>query len=143
MRRLKNPEKIPYWGEIQRYVQDVIRAINPKLILLHGSISRGTFGVGSDVDLLIIADNLPKNPNERLKLLYSLDRTRAPLDPKAYTSLEVLKMLRKGHPLIMDALEDGIVLYADEGYLRELVRAFQLARRRYRRVERGWIRVEG
>ncbi|EEB73057.1 nucleotidyltransferase domain-containing protein [Thermococcus sp. AM4] len=143
MRRLKNPEKIPYWEEIQRYVQDVVRAINPKLILLYGSISRGTFGIGSDVDLLIIADNLPKNPNERLKLLYSLDRTKAPLDPKAYTPSEALKMLRKGHPLLMDALEDGIILYADEDYFRELVKAFQLAKRRYQRFERGWIRMEG
>ncbi|WP_297514499.1 nucleotidyltransferase domain-containing protein [Thermococcus sp.] len=143
MRRLKNPEGIPYWEEIQQYVQDIVRALNPKLILLHGSIARGTFGIGSDVDILIVAESLPKNPNERLKLLYSLDRTRAPLDPKAYTPTEVLKMLRKGHPLIMDAMEDGIVLHADESYLRELMKTFQSAKGKYRRFDRGWIRVEG
>lgn len=143
MRRLKNPEKIPYWREVQQYVQDITEVLNPKLILLHGSIAKGTFGIGSDVDLLVVAESLPKNPNERLKLLYSLDRTRAPIDPKAYTPTEVLKMLKKGHPLLMDALEDGIILHADESYLRELVKAFQFTKKKYRRFDRGWVRVEG
>ena len=132
----------PYQKEIEEYTKAVRRALNPKLILLHGSLARGTFGVGSDVDVLIVAENLPKNPNDRLKLLYELDRTRAPIDAKAYTPGEVRRMLAKGHPLIMDALADGEVLYADEDYLRELMGTFRAVRKRFRRFERGWIRIE-
>jgi len=135
-------DELPYWGDIQEYVEALKRALRPKLILLYGSLARGTFGLGSDVDILVISENLPKNPNERLKLLYELDRTHAPIDAKAYTPGEVKKMLLKGHPLIMDALAEGKVLYADEDYLRELMAMFRVARRKFRRFERGWIRIE-
>ncbi|WP_297465813.1 hypothetical protein [Thermococcus sp.] len=85
---------------------------------------------------------LKRAENDRLKLLYELDRTRAPIDAKAYTPGEVRRMLAKGHPLIMDALADGEVLYADEDYLRELMGTFRAVRKRFRRFERGWIRIE-
>ncbi|GAB6101457.1 hypothetical protein JCM16138_06800 [Thermococcus atlanticus] len=134
--------ELPYWGDIQEYVEALKGALRPKLILLYGSLARGTFGLGSDIDILVISENLPKSPNERLKLLYELDRTRAPIDAKTYTPGEVKKMFLKGHPLIMDALSDGKILYADEDYLRELMAMFKVARRKFRRFERGWIRIE-
>lgn len=132
----------PYKREIDEYVNAIVKKLKPKLVLLHGSLAKGTFGLGSDVDILIVAEELPKNPNARLELLYSLDRTRAPIDAKAYTPAEVRRMLSKGHPLIMDALEDGRVLYADKEYLKEILREFRDAKRKFRRIERGWIRIE-
>ncbi|ASJ04953.1 MULTISPECIES: nucleotidyltransferase domain-containing protein [Thermococcus] len=134
--------ELPYGREIREYVEAVKKALNPKLILLYGSVARGTFGLGSDVDVLVVAEDLPRNPNERLKLLYDLDRTRAPIDAKAYTPGEIRKMLLRGHPLILDALSDGKVLYADEDYLEELTAMFNAVRRKFRRFERGWIRIE-
>jgi predicted nucleotidyltransferase len=134
--------ELPYWRDIQEYVGTLKEALRPKLVLLYGSVAKGTFGLGSDVDILVIAENLPRNPNERLKLLYELDRTRAPIDAKAYTPEEVKKMLLKGHPLIMDALSDGKVLYADKEYLTKLMKMFKAAKRKFRRFERGWIRIE-
>lgn len=134
---------IPYWGDIVGYVEVLKKTIRPRLILLHGSVAKGTFGVGSDVDILVVAENLPKNPNERMKLLYDLDTTRAPIDVKAYTPAEFSRMLAKGHPLVMDALEDGKVLHADEAYLREVMSAFRAVKKKFRRVKRGWIRVRG
>ena len=35
-----------------------------------GSVARGDFNDASDIDVVIIARNLPKNPLERMKLLY-------------------------------------------------------------------------
>ncbi|WP_237705095.1 nucleotidyltransferase domain-containing protein [Thermococcus zilligii] len=135
--------EMPYKRDIEEYVNAIVEKLRPKLVLLHGSVAKGTFGLGSDVDIFIVAEKLPKNLNARLELLYSLDRTRAPIDVKAYTPDEVRRMLSKGHPLIMDALEDGRVLYADGEYLEEILREFREAKRRFRRFERGWIRVEG
>ncbi|WP_258083975.1 nucleotidyltransferase domain-containing protein [Thermococcus thermotolerans] len=134
--------ELPYEGDVKKYVEALKGALRPKLVLLYGSLARGTFGLGSDVDILVISENLPKNPNERLKLLYELDRTHAPIDAKAYTPEEVKRMLLKGHPLIMDALADGKVLYADEDYLREIMAMFKMAKKKFRRFERGWIRIE-
>ncbi len=53
-------------------------------------------------------------------------------------------MINKGHPLTMDALADGLVLYAHGDYLHEIMRMFNAAKGgRFRRFERGgWIRIE-
>ena len=133
---------VPYKKEIDRYTQILKEKLNPKLIILHGSIARGTFGVGSDVDILVISDELPKTFNERLRLLYLLDETSAPIDIKGYTTKEFQKMILKGHPLALDALEEGIVLFADEDYLREIKKLFVHAKKKFKRIEKGWMRIE-
>jgi len=135
-------DELPYEKEIKKYVEALREQINPKLIILYGSAAKGSFGIGSDIDILVVSDNLPKNPNKRLKMLYEIDPTRAPIDPKGYTPSEIKKMLAKGHPLILDALSDGVILYTEESYLRELMALFKLARKKFRRFERGWIRME-
>ena len=133
---------VPYKKEIDKYMQILKEKLNPKLIILHGSIARGTFGVGSDVDILVISDELPKNFNKRLKLLYLLDETSAPIDIKGYTTKEFQRMVLRGHPLALDALEEGIVLFADEDYLREIKKLFVHAKKKFKRIEKGWMRIE-
>lgn len=133
--------KAPYFNEVQEYVKTLSRTLNLRLVILYGSAVKGSFGLGSDVDILVVADDLPDNPVERLKLLYELDKTKAPLDVKGYKPDEVKRMLAKGHPLIMDALSDGIILYGEKAYVEEIRRAFKVVRRKFRRFERGWIKV--
>ncbi|KPU63889.1 nucleotidyltransferase [Thermococcus sp. EP1] len=133
---------IPYEKEIKEYVKNIKEKLDPKLIILHGSIAKGTFGLGSDVDLLVVSDELPKNFNERLRLLYELDNTRAPLDIKGYTSKEFKKMILKGHPLVLDALEDGIVLFSKKEFLQEVNKLFKKAKRSFKRIENGWMKVK-
>ncbi|ASJ03716.1 nucleotidyltransferase [Thermococcus profundus] len=132
---------MPYLSDVQEYVESLKRALKVRLVILYGSTAKGSFGLGSDVDVLVVADDLPSNPVERLKLLYDLDKTRAPLDVKGYTPGEVRRMLAKGHPLIMDALSDGVVLYGEKAYVEEVKRAFNRAKRKFKRFERGWIKV--
>ena len=47
------------------------------------SVARGDFNDGLDIDVVIIARNLPKHPLERMKLLY--ENIPALIEPKAYT----------------------------------------------------------
>ncbi|MEM0503805.1 MAG: nucleotidyltransferase domain-containing protein [Archaeoglobaceae archaeon] len=131
---------IPYEKEIRIYLE-ALKILEPKLVILFGSIAKKKFGVGSDVDLLVVSDKLPENFKERMNLLYELDKTNAPLDVKAYKSDEVKKMLIKGNPTILDALEDGIILFAEKDFLGELMELYEAEKRRFRRFERGWIRV--
>ncbi|ASI98984.1 nucleotidyltransferase family protein [Thermococcus celer] len=56
---------VPYREDVLQYVGTLKRTLHPELILLHGSVAGGTFGLGSDVD--------------------GLDRSHAPIDAKAYT----------------------------------------------------------
>ena len=133
---------LPYEKEIKEYIKNIKEKLDPKLIILHGSIAKGTFGLGSDADLLVVSDKLPKNFNKRLKLLYELDNTRAPLDIKGYTSKEFKKMILKGHPLVLDALEDGIILYSDKEFLKEVKNLFNEAKKHFKRIEKGWMRIK-
>jgi predicted nucleotidyltransferase len=131
---------IPYEEEIKKYIE-ALKILKPKLVILHGSIARKEFGLGSDVDLIVVSDNLPDKIMNRIKLLYEIDETKAPLDIKGYKSEEIRKMIKKGNPLIMDAIEDGIILFADENFLKEILEFYKEERKNFKRIEKGWIRI--
>jgi predicted nucleotidyltransferase len=131
---------IPYEEEIKKYIE-ALKILKPKLVILHGSIARKEFGLGSDVDLIVVSDNLPDKIMNRIKLLYEIDETKAPLDIKGYKSKEIREMIKKGNPLIMDAMEDGIILFADENFLKEILEFYKEERKNFKRIEKGWIRI--
>lgn len=94
----------------------LIERFKVKVIILFGSRARGEWKPWSDFDLLIIAD-FDENYLERLKsILDCLGDVKLPVEPHPYTINEALEMLRKGNPAIIDALENGVILYAGEEY---------------------------
>ncbi|MFN3621903.1 MAG: nucleotidyltransferase domain-containing protein, partial [Nitrososphaerales archaeon] len=115
----------------------LIRSIKPRSIILYGSVARGTQGVGSDIDLLIISECLPKNFLERLKSVAELNNSTTPIEALAYTPQEFQQMAERLHPTALSALEDGVILF-DDGF-------FQQQRRRYTKTKKkiNLIRVEG
>jgi predicted nucleotidyltransferase len=126
---------IPYEEEIKKYIE-ALKILKPKLVILHGSIARKEFGLGSDVDLIVVSDNLPDKVMNRIKLLYEIDETKAPLDIKGYKSEEIREMIKKGNPLIMDAMEDGIILFADENFLKEILEFYKEERKNFKRIKK-------
>ena len=47
--------------ETRRYVEHVIAPkLKPLLVILYGSFARGDWSEGSDIDLLIVAEDIPK-----------------------------------------------------------------------------------
>jgi hypothetical protein len=77
----------------------------------YGSVARGDFNVWSDVDVLIVVENLPQRPPDRFGLLLRL----APpgVEPKGYTLLEFQTALHKGDPQLVEALRDRVLLCDD------------------------------
>jgi hypothetical protein len=116
--------RLPYRREIERYAKIILRKLKPRSIILYGSMAKGTYGVGSDVDLLIISDKFPHNFLDRLKLLNEINPTTAPIEALGYTTKEFEEMLRKKNPTAFDALEEGIILY-DDGYLIKIKNLFE------------------
>ena len=131
---------IPYYEDIMEYAERVKMKLKPKLLVIFGSIAKGDFGVGSDVDILIVSDLLPKNFQKRLKILFLLNDTFAPIEPVGYTSEEFKKMISKGHPTALDAIH-GIILYKDEKYEKEIRSLFKEVTGKVRREEFGWVKV--
>ncbi|MGQ9469616.1 MAG: nucleotidyltransferase domain-containing protein [Nitrososphaerales archaeon] len=128
---------MPYRRAIERYVKRALRKLKPSLIILYGSMAKGNYGVGSDIDLLIISDKLPYNFLDRLKLLNEINPTTAPIEALGYTTKEFEGMLKKRHLTALDALEEGIILY-DDGYLMKIKKLFEKIKE-----ELGLVKVEG
>lgn len=112
--------------EMARTYAEVLRQRLGKLTaIVYGSVSRGDFNLGSDVDILIISESLPHHPLERMEVLYSCHEP--PLEPKGYTHTEFCALLAKHDSALMEVLRDGIVVLDDLGlaYTNQLKEARQ------------------
>lgn len=95
------------------YVEGLARVLGQVSALVYGSVVRGDFRPGSDIDILVISDALPEGVLERLRLLYSVATGRE--EPKGYRPAEFERMRARRHPTIVAALGAGQVLRDDLG----------------------------
>jgi len=77
--------------------------------ILYGSYARGDFNEWSDIDVLIIAKELPQNPLERLNLIDACIKRYPRVEPILITVSEFIRMRHK-NLAILEALEKGIKL---------------------------------
>lgn len=101
-------------------------------VVLFGSVGRGTYRQDSDVDLLIIARDLPSGRMKRVKEFYegverkvegTLKAMRkegifAEVSPVIKTPEEALK----GSPLFLDMVEDAVILHDEGGFFRGVLK---------------------
>jgi hypothetical protein len=114
-------------------------------VAVFGSVGRGTPREGSDVDVLIVARELPRGRTARLEEFLPVEDCLVPwlrrgrpaageilLSPVFKTPEE----LEAGTPLLLDMVEDARILFDDEGVL-----ARRLERLRNRLLELGARRI--
>ncbi|MCY0867685.1 MAG: nucleotidyltransferase domain-containing protein [Desulfurococcus sp.] len=102
--------------ELQKIVGMLVERFKPKAIILFGSRARGDWVPWSDYDLLIIAD-FENKYLDRIKIILDLlGDTVLNIEPHPYTLEEAVQMLSKGNPIIVNAIEEGIVLYSTSEY---------------------------
>jgi len=126
-------------GFIDAVVERLVR-LGAKAIVLFGSRARGDWMPWSDYDLLVIGDFHGLRYLDRVRvILDAISDIPINVEPHPYTLDEALNMLDKGHPFIIDALEEGIVFY-DSGVLRKLIEKYEeLKRKGLRRSETSII----
>ena len=100
-----------YHEEVMAYCQRVVTAFSPVCIILHGSYARGTYHPMSDVDLIVISDELPERFLRRFFVLNKLKRGQVPLEVIGYTSDEWEKMMTDKHLTVLEALHWGKPLH--------------------------------
>lgn len=87
-------------------------------IILVGSYARGDFNKWSDIDILIISDDITGSPLERLR--------KVDIPPGyeviIWTLNEFKIMLKKKNQLAIEAIENGVFLRDDYNIARELSR---------------------
>jgi len=119
-------------------------------LAVFGSVARGTATPESDIDILIISENLPNGRMKRVrqfldmetKILTGLkDSSRILLSPIFKTPQEA----SKGSPLFWDMTEDLIILFDRKDFLKQLIDKIrrQLNANKARKIFRGnawyWI----
>jgi uncharacterized protein len=73
-----------------------------------GSVARGDFNAWSDVDVVVVADNLPSRAPDRAQALGQSAPPR--VQPVGFTPMEFRAAHAKGNPLVREAMEIGIQL---------------------------------
>ena len=115
---------------------------NIKGILLFGSVAKGTDHYDeeyiSDIDLIIIAENLSENIWKRNEMIYkSTIDVSSDIQAIWWTPEEILKNLESKYYLLLDALDDGKILYDPNNFLYELK-----VKLKKELIEKGVIKTE-
>jgi predicted nucleotidyltransferase len=100
-------------------------------VVLFGSVARGTFNFFSDIDVLIIARELPQGRILRVREFEKVDEQLIPLldelRRKAGIQTEISPILKspeeaqKGSPLFLDMVEDGIILFDRDNFFSNIL----------------------
>jgi len=113
------------------------RPLAPKCVILFGSYARGDFTEGSDIDVCVIAENLPRDELARRCLtgLYSTPKIRA----IGFYPEEFLQFLTDLRFLAYDIVADGVPIH-DDGFFSEIKRAYSdcLKKHGIVREKKGW-----
>jgi len=114
-------------------------------IVLYGSVARGMMRHDSDVDLLIVARDLPRGRLKRVEEFESVEEAVAEeirraagrgIDAMLSPVLKTPDEVQAGSPLFLDMVEDARLLYDRNGFF-----AQQLARLKDRLVDLGAKRI--
>jgi len=108
------------------------RGLKIRSIVVFGSRARGDYKPWSDVDILVIAENLPKS--KRWEILWVGE-----VEPRGYTPREFLKALWKLDMTALDACYEGKVIY-DDGFWKSAMKEFEKVKKKYmlKKLDDGW-----
>jgi len=101
--------------KIDDYVGEVVRKLNPSLVILFGSFARGDISEGSDIDILVVAD-FKEDFLDRIRTLMDLNTFKIPIEPVGYTPQEFNQMKNRKNPFIMEVLEKGKIMHKSSSY---------------------------
>lgn len=110
-----------------------------KLVILYGSMARGDYTEESDIDILVVGDFIPRDPREAYSTL--VDPRFPRVQPIGFNTEVFLRKLREGSTFILEVLEDGNILYADEEFLALVNEEFSYIRRGFKRSGKTWIKI--
>ncbi|MEM4637044.1 MAG: nucleotidyltransferase domain-containing protein [Nitrososphaerota archaeon] len=131
--------KEPYRTRLRKYLDKLTSLENVKAVVLFGSLAEGKVKPfpESDIDLLVIAENLAENPAERRMKLLPLKNGDTIFEDIWITQRELEESIRGGWGVILDALTFGIVLYDPQNIIKE---AKEEIYKHYTRIGRIWKR---
>jgi len=98
-------------AEIKSIADQIIRKYEPLKIILFGSAARGEYDRVSDLDFLIIKEDVPVHGLARMRQLDDLIDRNIASDMLVYRPDEFEERIKLGDPFIKTILREGRVLY--------------------------------
>ena len=142
---MQNPSlKEKAHDEVRRLVNEFVEMLKRKfrlrLALLFGSWATGKATLHSDVDLLVVADDLSADPRENIVIL-KLRGKFSRISCLGYRTEDFLDRLERLSFVILDAVEEGEMIYQDEGLLPKIREIVKRLKEEYklRKVEKAWL----
>lgn len=128
---------------IREYFHRVMKKKGLVGILLFGSVGRGKSlpRLGSDVDLIVIAEDLPSDMFERAKLIREIEEHPTIVQSIWMTPEEFEGHLtaRAGH--VLDAIHEGITIFDPTGFIDRKRREIkeELRRKGVKQIKGAWV----
>jgi hypothetical protein len=131
--RVKNHKKIPqerYLPIILQIFREISKSINLNAFAVYGSVSRGTAGKTSDIDILLISKDFKGSIGERLEELltvqFKLQAENEILSEQGiHTQLSFYPLKQeeaeRKPSLFLDLTEDAIILYDEDNFLETIL----------------------
>ncbi len=110
--------------------------LNPKLVILFGSYARGDYTEESDIDVLVVSDDLPTDPREAFHLAFRIENPK--IEPTAMNTGIFMRKLEEGSTFILEIIEEGKILCRDEKFIEEVKSKYSEIRRRFKRGGKVW-----
>lgn len=139
----------PYKSLLKSLMELLHKSLRDNLVsvVVYGSVARGSARKDSDIDILIVAENLPKSRMERQRMFLEIESSLEPLinelwDRGFYVDFSPLILSReeasKIRPIYLDMVEDAIILYDKEGFFGNIL---ERLKRRLKELgaRREWI----
>jgi predicted nucleotidyltransferase len=121
----------------RRAVDIIVEALKANLggklisIILYGSTARGDVSEDSDIDLLIVLENLSESRLERIRIFDEVEK-RCERELKSVENeynikiffspiLKTVDEARKITPLYLDMVEDGIILFDRDDFMKKTI----------------------
>ncbi|MEZ0346754.1 MAG: nucleotidyltransferase domain-containing protein [Infirmifilum sp.] len=110
-----------------------------KVIILFGSRARGDYTDRSDYDILVVADDLPPDPREAYVKLVVPEHPE--VHPVGMNTEVFVRKLAQGSTFLLEILDEGKILYADNAFLEDIRKICEKVRSRYVRRDKTWVRI--
>lgn len=133
---LDHPQEEPLKGFLNRLMRE--RGEDVEFVVLFGSRARGDWSRGSDYDILL---GLRSDDGKRLidRMADFAPLGAGPIELFPYSRSEWQRMFEEFHPLLLETLEYGVVLWDRGAFsgMREVFRQFRVSGR-IRPWKSGW-----
>lgn len=117
--------------------------IDLRAVVLFGSWVKGTATPDSDVDMLVVAENINPKRHRRGEEIAEIKKClpELVLDILLYTKEEVISNFVNHNPLFLDIAEDGRIIFDDGDFLRNMISETKdyIRQRKINRFGDGWL----